>query len=59
MKVDSAVIERCAQTGLYVGFVPGFPEDWDTIDGTIQNCLRSPESRPVNRGLSLNTHGNA
>ena len=25
MKVYSAVIERCAQTGLFVGFVPGFP----------------------------------
>ncbi len=25
MKVYSAVIERCAQTGMFVGFVPGFP----------------------------------
>lgn len=25
MKVYSAVIERCPQTGLFVGFVPGFP----------------------------------
>lgn len=25
MKVYSAVIERDTQTGLYVGFVPGFP----------------------------------
>lgn len=25
MKVYSAVIERDAQTGLFVGFVPGFP----------------------------------
>ena len=25
MKVYSAVIERCAETGLFVGFVPGFP----------------------------------
>lgn len=24
MKVYSAVIERCSQTGLFVGFVPGF-----------------------------------
>jgi len=24
MKVYSAVIERCTQTGLFVGFVPGF-----------------------------------
>ena len=25
MKVYSAVIERCSQTGLFAGFVPGFP----------------------------------
>ena len=25
MKIYSAVIEQCAQTGLFVGFVPGFP----------------------------------
>ena len=25
MRLFTAVIERCADTGLYVGFVPGFP----------------------------------
>lgn len=25
MKTYTAVIERCADTGLYVGYVPGFP----------------------------------
>jgi predicted RNase H-like HicB family nuclease len=25
MKAFTAVIEKCADTGLYVGFVPGFP----------------------------------
>jgi predicted RNase H-like HicB family nuclease len=25
MKTYAAVIERCGQTGLFVGFVPGFP----------------------------------
>lgn len=25
MKVFTAVVERCLDTGLYVGFVPGFP----------------------------------
>ena len=25
MRVFTAVIERCADTGFYVGFVPGFP----------------------------------
>jgi predicted RNase H-like HicB family nuclease len=25
MKTCTAVIERCADTGLFIGFVPGFP----------------------------------
>ena len=25
MRVFTAVIEKCPETGLYVGFVPGFP----------------------------------
>ena len=25
MKSFTAVIEKCSETGLYVGFVPGFP----------------------------------
>jgi len=25
MRIYTAVIERCADTGLYVGYVPGFP----------------------------------
>ena len=25
MKVFTAVIERCRDTGLYVGYIPGFP----------------------------------
>ena len=25
MKTYTAVVERCAETGLYVGYVPGFP----------------------------------
>lgn len=25
MKIFTAVVERCPDTGLYVGFVPGFP----------------------------------
>ena len=25
MKAYTAVIERCSETGLYVGYVPGFP----------------------------------
>jgi len=25
MKVYTAIVERCPDTGLYVGYVPGFP----------------------------------
>ena len=25
MKVYTAIVERCPNTGLYVGYVPGFP----------------------------------
>lgn len=25
MRTYTAVVERCAETGLYVGYVPGFP----------------------------------
>ncbi len=25
MKIFTAIVERCSDTGLYVGFVPGFP----------------------------------
>lgn len=40
MKVYSAVIERCSQTGLFVGFVPGFPgahSQGGTLDEVNQN----------------------
>jgi predicted RNase H-like HicB family nuclease len=40
MKVYSAVIERCQQTGLFVGFVPGFPgahSQGETLDEVNRN----------------------
>ncbi len=40
MKVYSAVIERCSQTGLFVGFVPGFPgahSQGETLDEVNRN----------------------
>lgn len=42
MKAFTAVIERCADTGLYVGFVPGFPgahSQGESLD-ELQNNLR-------------------
>lgn len=40
MKIYSAVIERCPQTGLFVGFVPGFPgahSQGETLDEVNHN----------------------
>jgi len=40
MRVYSAVIERCPQTGLLVGFVPGFPgahSQGETLDEVNDN----------------------
>ena len=45
MKVYSAVIERCSQTGLLVGFVPGFPgahsqgETLDEVNRNLQEVI--------------------
>lgn len=45
MKVYSAVIERCPQTGLFVGSVPGFPgahsqgETLDELNRNLQEVL--------------------
>jgi len=40
MRVYLAVIERCPQTGLFVGFVPGFPgahTQGETLDEISHN----------------------
>ena len=40
MKIYSAVIERCPQTRLFVGFVPGFPgahSQGETLDELNHN----------------------
>ncbi len=40
MRTFTAVIERCADTGLYVGYVPGFPgahSQGETVDELRQN----------------------
>ena len=45
MRVYSAVIERCPQTGLFVGFVPGFPgahsqgETLDELNRNLQEAI--------------------
>ena len=40
MKTYTAIIERCADTGLLVGYVPGFPgahSQGDTLDELSDN----------------------
>lgn len=45
MRTYSAVIERCPETGLYVGFVPGFPgahsqgETLDELDANLREVI--------------------
>ena len=40
MKIFTAVVEKCTETGLYVGYVPGFPgahSQSETLDELNQN----------------------
>ncbi|MBN1472223.1 MAG: type II toxin-antitoxin system HicB family antitoxin [Syntrophaceae bacterium] len=40
MRLYTAVIEKCSETGLYVGFVPGFPgahSQAETLDELQKN----------------------
>jgi predicted RNase H-like HicB family nuclease len=45
MKTYTAVIERCPDTGLYVGYVPGFPgahsqaESLDELNTNLQEVV--------------------
>jgi predicted RNase H-like HicB family nuclease len=45
MKTFTAVIEKCAETGLYVGYVPGFPgahsqgSSLDELNQNLQEVL--------------------
>jgi predicted RNase H-like HicB family nuclease len=45
MKTFTAVIERCPETGLYVGYVPGFPgahsqaETLDELNANLREVI--------------------
>ena len=42
MKVFTAVVEKCSDTGLYVGYVPGFPgahTQGETLDELKENLI--------------------
>ncbi len=45
MKIYTAIVEKCADTGLYVGYVPGFPgahsqaETLDELNANLQEVI--------------------
>jgi predicted RNase H-like HicB family nuclease len=45
MKTYTAVVERCPETGFYVGYVPGFPgahsqaASLDELNGNLQEVI--------------------
>ena len=45
MKIFTAVVERCPDTGLYVGYVPGFPgahsqaETLDELNANLREVI--------------------
>ena len=45
MRTYTAVVERCAETGLYVGYVPGFPgahsqgESLDELNANLKEVI--------------------
>lgn len=45
MKTFTAVVEKCSETGLYVGYVPGFPgahsqaETLDELNKNLQEVI--------------------
>lgn len=56
MRTYTAVIERCPDTGLYVGYVPGFPgahsqaESLDELNANLREVLEMVSlHRPLNK----------
>ena len=55
MKTYTAVIERCPDTGLYVGYIPGFPgahsqaESLDELNGNLREVVAMllPDRQPL------------
>jgi predicted RNase H-like HicB family nuclease len=63
MRVFTAVVERCRDTGLYVGYVPGFPgahSQGETLDALNENLkevidLLLEEGEPTLEGEFIGT----
>lgn len=64
MRLFTAVIERCADTGLYVGFVPGFPgahsqaTTLDELHDNLHEVIRMlmTDGEPVLESEFVGTH---
>jgi predicted RNase H-like HicB family nuclease len=64
MHTYTAVVERCADTGLYVGYIPGFPgahTQAETLDELGQNLrevleLLLEDGEPRLEGEFVGTH---
>jgi len=52
MKTFTAIVEQCIQTGLYVGFVPGFSgahtqaETLDELNQNLKEVIEMLEEQP-------------
>ena len=64
MATFTAVIEKCSETGLYVGFVPGFPgahSQGETLDELNKNLkevieMLMEDGLPKMEGEFIGTH---
>jgi predicted RNase H-like HicB family nuclease len=64
MRSFTAVIERCSDTGLYVGYVPGFPgahtqaETLDELDVNLREVLEMllEDGEPKLEAQFIGTH---
>ena len=63
MKSYTAIVEKCAETGLYVGYIPGFPgahsqgETLDELKSNLQEVLEMlvEEGEPILEGEFVGT----
>ncbi|MDL1976095.1 MAG: type II toxin-antitoxin system HicB family antitoxin [Deltaproteobacteria bacterium] len=63
MRTFTAVIERCADTGLFVGYVPGFPgahtqgENLDELNKNLKEVIEMllEEGEPKHEGEFVGT----
>ena len=64
MNKFTAIIEKCAETGLYVGYVPGFPgahsqgETMDELHRNLQEVIGMllEDGEPLLEGEFVGTH---